>query len=132
MMGKFWLLQCASFQHEEHIDSLMCGNYLKCICAAFSMGAIQFDCLFANGAGRNGLNGLRHVSSYKLWKTVFLWQSHLSQSLFILHFFVSDLITLLIRTYAASLIARMITCSRIFGSRDDNRARLDQSFPRIS
>ncbi|XP_050247028.1 uncharacterized protein LOC126694682 isoform X1 [Quercus robur] len=132
VMGKFWLLQCASFQHEEHIDSLMCGNYLKCICAAFSMGAIQFDCLFANGAGRNGLNGLRHVSSYKLWKTVFLWQSHLSQSLFILHFFVSDLITLLIRTYAASLVARMITCSRIFGSRDDNRARLDQSFPRIS
>ena len=35
---------------------------------------------------------------YKLWKTVFLWQSHLSQSLFILHFFLSDLITLLIRT----------------------------------
>ncbi|KAK4576228.1 hypothetical protein RGQ29_026971 [Quercus rubra] len=64
VMGKFWPLQYASFQHEEHIDSLMCGNYLKCIRAAFSMGAIQFDCLFANGAGRNGLNGLRHVSSF--------------------------------------------------------------------
>ncbi|XP_075658660.1 uncharacterized protein LOC142628443 isoform X1 [Castanea sativa] len=64
VMGKFWLLQCASFQHEECTDSLMCGNYLKCICAAFSMDAIQFDCLFANGAGTNSLNGLRHVSSY--------------------------------------------------------------------
>ena len=68
-MGKFWLLQCAFFQHEECIDSLMCGNYLKCICAAFSMDAIQFDCLFANGAGMNSLgmnslNDLRHVSSY--------------------------------------------------------------------
>ena len=101
MMGKFWLLQCASFQHEECIDSLMCGNYLKYICAAFSMDAIQFDCLFANGAGMNSLKWFKTCHFiYKLWVTVFLWQSHLSQSLFIFHCFVSDVITPLIRTVA--------------------------------
>ena len=110
MMGKFWLLQCASFQHEECIDSLMCGNYLKCICAAFSMDAIQFDCLFANGAGMNSLNDLRHVSSYTNYEQqYFCAESHLSQSLFIFHCFVSDVITPLIRTVAARRIACMNT-----------------------
>jgi hypothetical protein len=55
-MGKNWLLQCAFFQHEEHVDSLMCGEYLQYICAAFSIDVIQFDCFFANGAERNSLN----------------------------------------------------------------------------
>ena len=69
---------------------------------------------------------------YKLWTTVFLWQSHLSQSLFIFHCFVSDVITPLIRTVAARRIACMNTWSKIFGRRDDNTVRLDQSFLRKS